>query len=62
MIGVEEKRDVQVDGRRGAETKEEKAKKEKLYARSGLGHIWNTEIKGWRSNRGRGGSMVEMCF
>lgn len=30
MIGVEERRDVQVDGRRGAETKEEKAKKERI--------------------------------
>lgn len=27
MIGVEEKRDIEVDGRRGTETKEEKAKK-----------------------------------
>ena len=30
MIGVEEKRDIEVDGRRGTETKEEKAKKKRI--------------------------------
>lgn len=30
MVGVEEKRDVEVDGRRGTETKEEKAKKKRI--------------------------------